>query len=94
MADSLQRPARMHGKPGFLATNMANTHSASPETAPLLETANDERIDSSLTGRANSIAQERLTPLTKVLLILALVLLLLSSVGTITTSSSPPHILP
>ncbi|RDB20946.1 Endothelin-converting enzyme 1 [Hypsizygus marmoreus] len=67
MADSLARP------------------STDQETAPLLRDPDAEDRgtnghDSSFTGRVGSIAQEPFTPLTRILLILALVLLLLSSV--------------
>ncbi|KAF8894469.1 hypothetical protein BD779DRAFT_1467099 [Infundibulicybe gibba] len=55
------------------------------ETAPLLrdpdaEEARNQNSHPSLTERIGSMAQEPLTPLTKVLLVLALVLLLLTSV--------------
>ncbi|KAJ4488470.1 hypothetical protein J3R30DRAFT_3654706 [Lentinula aciculospora] len=59
--------------------------STDQETAPLLRNpdAEEDNVDneeSTLMDRINSVAQEPLTPLTKVLLVVALILLLLSSV--------------
>jgi hypothetical protein len=59
---------------------------SSAETAPLLrdsgqEEAENEGRDLSFADHLGAIAQEPLTPLTKVLLVLALILLLLSSVS-------------
>ncbi|GAW06292.1 endothelin-converting enzyme 1 [Lentinula edodes] len=58
--------------------------STDQETAPLLRDPdaedNAENEESTLMDRINSVAQEPLTPLSKVLLVIALILLLLSSV--------------
>ncbi|KAJ3821178.1 Metalloprotease [Lentinula raphanica] len=58
--------------------------STDQETAPLLRDPDEEDTaaneESTLMDRINSVAQEPLTPLTKVLLVVALILLLLSSV--------------
>ncbi|KAJ7702313.1 Metalloprotease [Mycena rosella] len=60
-------------------------HSTDQESAPLLRDDDDDAVHGedaqpTFAERINSIAQEPLTPLTKILLVVALVLLLLSSV--------------
>jgi hypothetical protein len=63
--------------------NLRETHCGT-ETAPLLQEDGETGIreaNPSFGDRVGGIAQEPLTPLTKVLLILALALLLLSSVS-------------
>ncbi|KXN90536.1 Endothelin-converting enzyme 1 [Leucoagaricus sp. SymC.cos] len=55
--------------------------STSHETAPLLSNREgEERSEPTFTDRINTVVQEPLTPLTKILLILALTLLLVSSI--------------
>ena len=49
------------------------------ERVPLLDTAEEELGQSTFSDCINKVAQEPLTPLTKILLILALILLLVSS---------------
>lgn len=84
MADRLARPSTDQGRSKHRVDNHDKTHSCNLETAPLLQENGEtgtRDTNPSFGDRVGGIAQEPLTPLTKVLLILALALLLLSSVS-------------
>ncbi|KAJ3804396.1 peptidase family M13-domain-containing protein [Lentinula aff. lateritia] len=83
MADWSPRPSTDQGP--YILASTDSSLIISTETAPLLrdpdaEENNAENDEPTLMDRINSVAQEPLTPLSKVLLVIALILLLLSSV--------------
>ncbi|KAF5391824.1 hypothetical protein D9757_001795 [Collybiopsis confluens] len=84
MADWSSRPLNDQGS-WFPSKNYLILTYVEPETAPLLRDpdAENEAVDNeqpSFMDRINTVAQEPLSPLTKVLLVVALILLLLSSI--------------
>lgn len=86
MADRPPRPSTDQGKPCQVLSQTFGPTSRT-ESAPLLrdpdaEDGLSQDTEPTFIERVNAIAQEPLTPLTKVLLVVGLVLLLLTSVRT------------
>lgn len=77
MSDTDPGPSSSNGECTSVYPNALCSNAA--ERAPLMDTAEEELGQSTLSDCINKVAQEPLTPLTKILLILALILLLVSS---------------
>jgi len=79
MSDTDPGPSGSNGECTSVYSNSNGLCSNAVERAPLMDTAEDEPGQSTFSDCINKVAQEPLTPLTKILLILTLILLLVSS---------------